>query len=68
MLNVHTEAELLEDAPLPLDHLILQVDVVLVEQQWHNGPARRYKATLQTLHMHTFIHWFSQQFLLNIQE
>lgn len=37
MLDVDTEAQLLEDAPLRLDHLVLQINVVLVQHQGVDG-------------------------------
>jgi hypothetical protein len=38
MLHVHAEPELLEDPPLSLDHLVLQVDVGGVEDHRVDGP------------------------------
>ena len=39
MLDVHAEAELLQDPPLRLDHLVLQRDVGPVQDHGLNGPA-----------------------------
>ena len=60
---MHTEAKLLEDAPLPLDHLVLQVDVVLVEKQRRDRPTTHNNAHFTHTHTHsltqieTFLQW-----------
>ena len=33
VFDMHTEAELFQDAPLSFDHLVFQVDVILIEDQ-----------------------------------
>ena len=39
VFDVDAEAELLEDTALGLDHLVLQVDVRLIEDQRRDRPA-----------------------------
>ena len=41
MLHMDTEAELLQDAPLPFYHLILQVHIVLIEDQRSDGSEKQ---------------------------
>lgn len=57
MLDVDTEAQLLEDAPLRLDHLVLQINVVLVQHQGVDGSVMGgNKVTVVINHTHPSAH------------
>lgn len=57
MLDVDTEAQLLEDAPLRLDHLVLQINVVLVQHQGVDGSVMGgNKVTVVINHTHPRAH------------
>lgn len=38
VLDVHTEAQLLQDPPLSFDDLVFGINVVLIKYQWTRSP------------------------------